>query len=217
MQNDQWRMQKFPASSRRLRRRRGRVLARFTAALTGLFAVFIGLSIWWTFLPSQDDPERVDVLLVLGPHAARMTDAEAFMDAGRAETLVIATFRTQSPECTEEAGYDYPVICFPPEPGTTQGEAIALRDMAQEFGWDSAAVMTVDHHLTRSRLHMNRCFDGDLYMVGVEAEGLWGGWLRTYFYQNAGILHALVSPECEGAPPDWLEDTREWAKDTIRN
>ncbi|WP_147105674.1 hypothetical protein [Nesterenkonia populi] len=174
-------------------------------------ALFV-LSLWWTFWPPQDAPEHVeaDALLVLGPHGARMADADKFMDVGLAETLVIAT----SGECEDEAAYR--VVCFRPDPYTTQGEAIFLRDMAEEHDWDSAAVMTVDHHVTRSRLHMNRCFDGDLYMIGVEAEGLWGSWWRTYLYQNTGLAHALISPGCESEPPGWLEDLRERAKDIVR-
>ncbi|WP_150463148.1 hypothetical protein [Nesterenkonia ebinurensis] len=148
-----------------------------------------------------------------------MAEAETFMEEGRADVMLIAYSwpdENWAPqECTGERDYDYSVECFRPEPLTTQGEAISLRDYASEQGWDSVAVMTVDHHVTRSRMIINRCFDGELHMIGVEAEGYWGGPVRTYLYQNAGIARTLLSSGCEGEPPDWIQDSGDSLKDRL--
>jgi hypothetical protein len=57
------------------------------------------------------------------------------------------------------------LICFRPDPSTTQGEARAVAKLAAQHGWKSITVVTTGDQVWRARLRFSRCWSGDLRVV----------------------------------------------------
>ena len=174
-------------------------------------AISVGLlilSIIGTFLyvlPPTERPQRSDVLLVLAPSRDRIPFAKQLMEEGYAHTLVVSapvTETTARPEICGER-HSYRIICFAPNPVTTQGEARALRTLADEYGWDSANVVTAQFHVTRARIILKRCYAGDVRMVAFTQPmpvpalpGLDDSWAYRIIYENAAFVKAALNPFC---------------------
>lgn len=170
-----------------------------------------------------EDPEPADALLVLGPaDATRIEVAAQLMDQGLAPVAVVATpdpVETTWPsdaEFSEDRTYcdgtdqPYEVICFEPNPSTTQGEAMKLRELAEERGWDNVIVLTYRPHVARSQLIIGRCFDGTTQWPTFDYQDsyspLKAATWREYVYQSAGFLKAWVTPGCDTQLP-WQPKT----------
>jgi uncharacterized SAM-binding protein YcdF (DUF218 family) len=181
--------------------------------LLNSFAVVAALAIFWAiagiFLyvtPPADEPQHADVLFVLGPPDQRMVYAEQLMQQGYAPTLAVSSpvgkdGKYEAAICT--ANRPYRIICFNPDPFTTQGEARALSDLSQRYGWQSANVLTAQFHVTRARVIVSRCYAGDLRMIAdrrklplVSASKPTNSWAYQYVYQTAAFVKAAVHPDC---------------------
>jgi DUF218 domain len=88
------------------------------------------------------------------------------MERGVAPVLVAS--RGPAELCGKETPFE--VVCFEPAPDRTQGEAQVAARLARERGWRSLVVVTSRYHATRARMLFQRCFDGDLRVVGVEPD-----------------------------------------------
>ncbi|MEX3509032.1 YdcF family protein [Kocuria carniphila] len=193
--------------------KRRRWPARSAAAL--VLAVAVWLAVCWAVLehPRTDEPAMSDALLVLGPpDTQRMATAQGLMERGIAPVLVIATPDAQPYDppalvqyyedkdfCTPRT--DYEVICFQPNPSTTQGEAMRLRDLAAERGWDTVTAVTFKQHVPRARMILERCYHGELRMSATDYEFAPLRTLRQYVYQSGGYVKAWLTPGCEQQLP----------------
>ncbi|MDO4255332.1 MAG: ElyC/SanA/YdcF family protein [Kocuria sp.] len=171
-----------------------------------------------------ENPEPADALLVLGPaDPKRVEAAKKIMEDGKAPVVVYATpdpvegtwpsdaeFIEERPHCDQQ-DLPYEVMCFKPNPSTTQGEAMKLRELAEERGWDNVMVLTYRPHVARSQMIIERCFDGTTQWPTFD---YWGNdypltsrstW-REYVYQSAGFLKAWVTPGCDTQLP-WQPKT----------
>jgi uncharacterized SAM-binding protein YcdF (DUF218 family) len=177
------------------------------------FAVIATLAIFWAvagiFLyvaPPADEPQHADVLFVLGPPDKRISYAEQLMQQGYAPTLAVSSpidqyGRFEASICGAQRSYR--VICFSPDPVTTQGEARALKNLSDEYGWKSANVLTAQFHVTRARVIVDRCYKGDLHMVAdrmdlplVSLTDPTYSWAYQYLYQTAAFVKVALHPEC---------------------
>src|SRR5689334_14872552 len=95
--------------------------------------------------PQADSPRNADVLFVLAPAERSLDYAQELMRQGYAPTLAVSVpllnSGTNNPAICS-ARRPYRVICFDPDPVTTQGEARALAKLSHKNGWTSAAVLT---------------------------------------------------------------------------
>ena len=79
-------------------------------------------------------------------------------------------------------------ICFTPDPYSTQGEARWIAQEAKERGWDSVVVVTSTYHVRRTRMIVERCFHGDLAVVGAQPPvrngiiGVAWEWPKSIYY-----------------------------------
>lgn len=164
------------------------------------------------------EPEPADALLVLGPpDPTRVAVAAQIMEAGLAPVAVVATpdpvpgtwpsdaeFLENRPYC-DDPDLPYEVICFKPDPSTTQGEAMKLRELAEERGWDNVIVLTYRPHVARSQLIVDRCFDGTTQWPTFDYQENYSLFSRAtwreYIYQSAGFLKAWVTPGCDTQLP----------------
>jgi uncharacterized SAM-binding protein YcdF (DUF218 family) len=189
------------APRRRCRRLLLRTVAWCATALL-LWAV-TGLALY--VVPATDAPRHADVLFVLAPQGDRTRYAEQLMDQGYAGTLAISAPRDtagSSALCNEKRAYR--IVCFDPDPVTTQGEARALQSLSEEHGWKSADVLTAQFHVTRARVLLQRCYTGDLGMIAYRQElpllvlpyvGQ-SSWAYHYMYETAAFVKVALNPNC---------------------
>ncbi len=182
---------------------------RLRQALTVIIAFVTVWAIAGIFLyvaPPADEPQHADVLFVLGPPDQRMAYAEQLMQQGYAPTLAVSSpvgkdGRFAAKVCGAQRSYR--IICFNPDPFTTQGEAQALKKLSAQYGWKSADVLTVQFHVTRARVIMGRCYGGELHMVAerrslplISLTSRTGSWAYQYLYQTAAFVKVAIHPEC---------------------
>jgi hypothetical protein len=82
------------------------------------------------------------------------------------------------------------VICFQPDPSTTQGEARASTKLAEQHGWTSMTVVTTADQVWRARLRFARCWAGDLRLVQAPTS-TWVR-LRSVPYEMGATVKAEV-------------------------
>lgn len=89
------------------------------------------------------------------------------------------------------------VLCFPPDPATTQGEARQLRAYAKQYGWRSVIVVTSSYHISRARWILDRCFSGNLIMRDAPAHHGPVELVGETFYQGfAYVKNGLFTTGC---------------------
>ncbi|MDN4472034.1 hypothetical protein [Demequina zhanjiangensis] len=178
--------------------------------LAAVVAVAGVVAVGWPFLvaPAHDEPADVDVALVLGPPTdERMEIAQQLVADGLTDHVLVSldpeiaegTYELAQEACAAPDGV---VACAKPEPFTTRGEAQWLRDEAAARGWDSAAVITVTHHISRSRMIVRSCFDGEVLMLEAEEPMTPVLWAYFYAYQSGATVKAWVQGACGEPVPE---------------
>ncbi|WP_156156200.1 ElyC/SanA/YdcF family protein [Demequina maris] len=166
--------------------------------------VFVVASLLLYVYPAHDEPGPVDAVFVIGPPTdGRIALAQQMIAEGDTDTLVVSIHpgdveREYTPMadtvCTEPQPYT--VICGEPDPFTTAGEAAWIRDLATENGWESVGVITFTPHLSRTRVIMERCWDGDLRYLDSQEHIPASYMLQQAFYQTAGFLKVAFRTGC---------------------
>jgi uncharacterized SAM-binding protein YcdF (DUF218 family) len=157
-------------------------------------AVIAGLPV---YVQPQIDPLRhADAILVLG---GRDYDRYPFGiglgERGWAPIVVLSTDRRGMRFCATRRPH-LDLRCFIPDPPTTKGEAQQLHRLAANYGWRTVIVVTSRPHISRARVILEQCFDGDLIMVESPARLSVRGWAYQYVYQTAGYARAVLEPRC---------------------
>ena len=194
------------APPRTARRRLGRAAGVAAVTVVALVVAFVLAGLPLYVFPVVDAvPAQADVVYVIGPPTpARIALARELIESGAADEMLISVPGDALAQGTPSRGRfsacNLPggdVLCRAPDPATTQGEARLLAETAQEQGWDSAIVITMTPHVSRARMIIDRCFDGELTMRAVsdQPSGL-GGWVHQYLYQSAAFVKALAAPGC---------------------
>lgn len=151
--------------------------------------------------PKVDRPRHVDAILVLGPPdvGGRVTQALSLARQGLAGTVVISIEsdwqRLRRGDCHNQIP-SITVICFQPQPSTTQGEAREIARLAGERGWHSIMVITSTYHISRARVILKRCFHGDMAMIEATGKPKATEWPFQYVYQTGAYLKAFLSRNC---------------------
>src|SRR5579862_9859505 len=150
---------RFP---RRLRSRRAAV-----ASAIAIVAAFSALSAWLFVFPSTGMPARADAIVVLGGSGNRLDLGYELAHEDKAPYLVLSLGLPWVPPGACEGGRvdQVKVICFRPDPDTTQGEARAAAKLAEQYGWKSMVLVTTKDQVWRAHLRFARCYSGQLYGV----------------------------------------------------
>lgn len=186
--------------SRRLSRHRRRaVRRRLITALTCCVALLAAWIIAGLILfdhPVVDPPTESDAVVVLAPAAAtgRLEYALGLMSAGYSATLVVSAPDDESSICGVHRPYR--IVCFRPDPVTTQGEARAIRELSRENGWQRITVVTDDSHVTRARILIARCYPNQLNMSAVKRKLSLSDWSLRFMYESAALMKAAFDPSC---------------------
>lgn len=180
-----------------------------TWTLAAVVAVVGVVAVGWPFLvsPAHDEPADVDVVLVLGPPTDdRMEIAWQMVEDGQTAHVLVSL----DPEVEEGlyplaqeacASPSEVVACTKPDPFTTRGEAQWLRDEAAANGWDSAAVITFRPHISRARMIVQNCYDGEVRMLESQTSFGLTWWAYFYAYQSAATVKAWIQGDCGEPDP----------------
>jgi len=167
------------------RARRGRLVAGVVVlCLVALVAATAALFIW----PSGDRPRPADAVIVLGGDGPRLARGEAIVRSGLARTLAVSV-ASPFDSCWHRHP-TYPLICFKPQPLTTQGEGRWIAATARARGWRDVIVVVSDPQLVRARLRIRRCYHDGLQMVAVRV-GLRRR-VSDSIYEWGALMKALV-------------------------
>lgn len=151
--------------------------------------------------PVVDQAEYSDAVVVLAPPVStgRLDHAESLMAAGYGRTLAISFPEDGSGAARSDicrVNRPYRVICFSPDPVTTQGEARAIRRLSDEYGWQSINVVTDDFHVTRARIIIGRCYSHNLNMVAYKQDRSLMSWAYRFIYETAAFVKLAGKGGC---------------------
>jgi len=143
------------------------------AGLAALWLVACAFLFVWPRAESTP-PAHADAVVVLsGGLDRRLDPALALVRRGVAPTLVISSpMRGPWPKAVAlcsgrmKAAPGAKVVCFQPEPYSTQGEARAVARLARTHGWTRVVVVTSTYHVTRAKMLFARCYHDKLWVVG---------------------------------------------------
>ena len=182
------------AARRPRQRRRNRRLLRCGLALALIVAAGLTyVSARWYVWPRQDAmPAHVDGIVMLDGPGDRLDTALDLAWARRAPVLAISegtTHYTSGKSCAPRIPR-VKVICFGPNPATTQGEVEFAARLATQYHWHSIALVAVTPQDTVARLRLDRCFSGNVYIVNGHLAA-WQ-WPLLVVYEWGSTLKALT-------------------------
>lgn len=150
--------------------RRHRVVS---AAVVLVLLAIVVVDVRLYVVPRSDPPARSDAYVVLGgdTFTQRLVAGLKLAHEYPGATLVVSTpgGHVQCPPWPPER-----LICFVPDPSTTQGEARMAAQLAVAHGWKSMTVVTTADQVWRARLRFARCWSGDLRVVQAPTSS----WIR---------------------------------------
>ncbi len=156
-------------------------------------SVVVGRLFLW---PSTSTPARADaVVLFVGGKGERLTEALKLVRAGVAKNLVIPngtrpTWPAANRLC--RGAQDFKVFCPTPEPDTTRGESRAISTVAKQQGWDNLVLVTSTYHVTRARILLSRCFEGDIHTVAADPGVAIPRHITRITHEVAGLAEAML-------------------------
>jgi hypothetical protein len=187
----QLRISRQNATGRGARRFRLPGKAVIIAALT-LSAIFCVTTARLFIWPAQGIPGRVDAIVMLNGPGDRLDTALRLAWAHRAPVIVISRgspYWGHGSICAPKIP-GVRVICFDPNPETTQGEAEFAGRLARQYHWHSIALVATTPQDTRARIRVGRCFSGKIY-VATAPLPRWD-WPYSLAYEWGALIKALV-------------------------
>lgn len=137
------------------------------AALVVILLVVAVIDVRLFVAPTSDAPARTDAIVVLG--GATFTDrlhaAIELAKRYRGTPLVVSTPGNVRCPDADDVPTTTHIICFRPDPSSTQGEAQAAAELAKKNHWTSMSVVTTADQIWRARLRFTRCYAGSLRMI----------------------------------------------------
>ena len=137
-------------------------------------------------------PARVDAIVMLNGPGNRLPTALGLAWANRAPVAVISRGSPQwvtGGNCAPQIP-GVRVICFSPDPATTQGEAEFAGRLARRYHWRSIVLVTTTPQDTRARLRMERCFPGSIYVMTAPLHAY--EWPYALAYEWGATIKALL-------------------------
>jgi len=171
------------------RPRRRRFLIAAAALLVVVFcAATARLFVW----PERGMPARVDAIVMLNGQGNRLPTTLDLAWAHRAPVVVISRgspYWANGSICAPRIP-GVRVICFSPDPDTTQGEAEYAGRLARRYHWRSIVLVTTAPQDTRARLRVERCFPGSIYVMTAPLRAY--DWPYAFVYEWGATIKALL-------------------------
>ncbi len=156
------------------------------AALVILAAAVVEVRLY--VVPASDGARPADAVVVLGgvEYQARLRTADAMLAKYPGSVVVVSIPGGIS--CPPQPAGASAILCFSPNPSTTQGEARTAAKLAAKYGWKTMEVVTTADQVWRARLRFSRCWSGDLTVV--RSNSSIGSRLRAVPYETAATVKA---------------------------
>lgn len=164
-----------------------------------------GVLAWLTINPRTDPAAHVDALLVLSTQAGAHGEARRLAEEGVTDLLIVSRPAGTMEDICQHPPAGTQMRCFVPDPVTTQGEAMGGTAIARERGAHSLGVLTFDHHIERSRLLVERCWEGPVHMYEFQPDRGTRGYAYDFVYAMAAYGKAFLMPGCAAQSPEWLQ------------
>ncbi len=184
-------------------RRRPFLVSAVFIALVATVAVWFGVGYAVIADPKQNALRPADAIFVLGgPDVdGRANYGLSLASRGYAPVVAISVASEQQYErkhaCANGTYDNAKVLCFQPDPRTTQGEARQLRAYAKEYGWKTVIVVTSSYHVSRARWILGRCYAQTLLMTSPRVRHSIWTMAHQYLYQSFSyVKNAVVTRGC---------------------
>lgn len=84
-------------------------------------------------------------------------------------------------------------ICFTPEPMTTLGEILELKDLSDAYGWESIVIVTSRYHVFRTSFIAQKCFPStvEVDLVAAPIDLSIFKWIWHITYENLAFVKAM--------------------------
>lgn len=155
-----------------------------------VLVAFLGATARLFVWPDRGMPPTVSAIVSLDVPYGAVSTALHLAEQHRAPYLVVSLGRPQSSYGCPPPIAGVRLICFNPDPATTQGEAQFIGRLARKYHWHSIAVVTITPQDSRARLRMERCFAGPVYAETTAIPG--GQWPYQVAYEWGAVFKALV-------------------------
>lgn len=192
------------------RRRQSRPLRTTLIAVAIVFpaAVFlwIGFVSVKVLFPTPGSERHADVIISLAPGEHRLPKALELYGTGVADQLAVSWYPAIIDEA-KEAGHSWaplenetcrdeadPLIhCFTPVLDSTFGEALTVRELAEQHNWNTITVVTSRYHAFRTKFIFERHLPRgtDLEVIAAPTDLAWSDWMHHVIYENAAIVKAI--------------------------
>ncbi len=159
---------------------------------SGVILAFLAASAKLFVRPATNLPQPADAIVVLGGRpAGRLVRGIALARSGYAPVLVISQSALGGARSCAVSIRGVSVICFSPDPPTTQGEARFVAALANRRHWRRLIVIPSTTQTTRARIRFGRCYSGSVLMVPVGFSTPWR-WAYEIVYEWGALAKALV-------------------------
>ncbi|MGB7364027.1 MAG: YdcF family protein [Rhodococcus sp. (in: high G+C Gram-positive bacteria)] len=181
-----------------------------SAALVVAGTMGLGVAGYALFTRAAEDPiTPVDAIVVLGgEHDGREEYGLNLARSGVSDTVVLSnpysSKDTRMAQWCASGTAELTVLCVPPVPGTTRGEAIFTQQLAAQHGWNHVMVISWRYHLPRVEYIFGQCFSGQVSVRAVPRsyDFSLADWEYTYLYQVAGFVKARMQGQCADVATD---------------
>ena len=172
------------------RRRRWHIVS-VVVVLVAAFCVATALLLVW---PQQGMPARVDAIVMMNGPGDRLGTALELGWERKAPVLVISrgsSYFGQGNFCAPRLP-GVKVICFDPNPPTTQGEAEFIGRLASRYHWRTVALVTITPQITPGRIWLGRCLPQGTTVYAVAAPLRALQWPDLLVHEWGSIINAEV-------------------------
>ena len=156
--------------------------------VAAVVVAFLVLTAVLFVFPATNAPQRVDAVVVLGGSGDRLGKALTLVREGYAPVLLVSDH--QEAPCLPDTRR-YRVVCFNPDPATTQGEAEEVGRIASAHHWDRLLVVSSIPQTTRARIRIDRCFHGTVLFDPVSPGGI-AQWFFSLAYEWGALIKAFT-------------------------
>lgn len=168
--------------------------------LIGLLTVVLVIAVatlrLFVWPPLEPLPPHADAIIELAGPGLRDSAALDLARAGLAPVLVQSTVE-------EEAGGHtclppvpgVTIMCFHPDPATTQGEARWIGETGARLGWHSVIIVTTPDHAMRAKLRVERCFAGPVFVSTAHLPA-WDWFVQIPYQWSASVKAMIFQTDC---------------------
>jgi uncharacterized SAM-binding protein YcdF (DUF218 family) len=138
---------------------------RLLLVLGVIFAAWLAVAIALFVVHHDDEPIHADAVVVLQGSNTRLPVGYRLVQEGYAPLLVVSRgsrLKLEKRLCSGRTPVR--VLCF--QSTSTRGEARFIAALAREQNLRRLDVVTSQFHVLRARIVLERCYDGELRMVG---------------------------------------------------